>query len=270
MIRLIATDLDDTLLNSNLEIPAENIAAIRRAEARGTKVVLASGRAPAAMKRFAETLLLHQRDGYLIADNGATVLSTRDWQIIRRFTLSADIAVRAWKLAQREGLPMQYYEDGAIRSSPDINEYSELDTRLTGIPMSIAQDFASDLKIPRKKLVIPGDPEKLKHMAALLTREFGDAANVFISKPFFLEILNPQADKGHALEWIAGETGLDSRDVVAIGDSMNDLGMLTFAGHPVAIANAREEIKQAAEYITTRNHDQAGVAEAIERYLPDE
>lgn len=267
MIQIIAIDLDDTLLNEELSIPPENISAIKKAEERGVHVVLSSGRSPQAMKRYAEQLDMHGREGYLVSNNGATIMSTGDWEVIVEHHLDVTVAAAAWELVRAAGFPMQYYLDGKIYSASPTNSYSDKDSRLTGQPQVVLDDFTAGLSVPRTKFVIPGDPERLPALECSLKERFGDRANIFTSKPYFLEIQPAHADKGSALEWISGQLGVSRSDILAIGDSMNDYGMLSFAGHSAAMSNAVPGIREVAEYITRADHNDGGVAEAIRHFL---
>jgi hypothetical protein len=116
-------------------------------------------------------------------------------------------------------------------------------------------------------MVIPGDPEVLPMALEVIRSAFGDRVNAFISKPYFLEVLPVQADKGSALGYVASTLGIPAEDVMAMGDAGNDLGMIRFAGWGVAMANGTAEVKQAARVVSLANHDDDGVAEVIERYL---
>jgi hydroxymethylpyrimidine pyrophosphatase-like HAD family hydrolase len=117
------------------------------------------------------------------------------------------------------------------------------------------------------KLVIPGDIVRLPGVLAQVRTRFGSRVNAFISKPIFLEVLPPHADKGEALKWVANSLGIPATDILAIGDAANDLGMLRYAGHSVAMANAIAELKAVAKSVTAADHDHDGVAEVIESVL---
>jgi hydroxymethylpyrimidine pyrophosphatase-like HAD family hydrolase len=117
------------------------------------------------------------------------------------------------------------------------------------------------------KLLIPGDPMLLQPLEALLKVYVGDNATLFTSKPYFLEILPAQTDKGTALAWVAEKQRIDSENVLAIGDSMNDEAMLRWAGTGVAMANGDDRVKNIADLVTERSNDDDGVADVIERYI---
>ena len=268
MIRLIALDLDDTLLTRELTISDTNRRAVRAAEDAGIAVLLASGRTLFSMRSYGHELGMWGRNGYMIANNGATVLGTDNQQILLEKPLEPALGLDVWEIVKGYGLTMQYYGEGEIFTSGP-SRYTEEDCRLTGQRWHLVDSFEASLTVPRTKFVIPGEPDLLLRVEEVLKERFGSGANIFTSKPYFLEVLRADADKGTALEYIASRLELDAGQVMAVGDSMNDLGMLTWAGTGVAMANAREQVKQAADYVTVRSHQEHGVAEAIERFVPE-
>jgi Cof subfamily protein (haloacid dehalogenase superfamily) len=268
MIRLIALDLDDTLLTEELTISATNRRAVRAAEDAGIAVLLASGRTLFSMRPYGRELGMWGRNGYMIANNGATVLGTDDQQILLEKPLEPALGLDVWEIVKSYGLTMQYYGDGEIFISGP-SRWTEEDCRLTGQSWRLVDSFEASLTVPRTKFVIPGEPDLLVRVEKVLKERFGSGANIFTSKPYFLEVLRADADKGTALEYVASRLELEAGQIMAVGDSMNDLGMLTWAGTGVAMANARNEVKQAADYVTVRSHQEHGVAEAIERFIPE-
>lgn len=266
-IRLLALDLDDTLLSEELTISSLNREAVEAAEEAGVTVILASGRTLFSMREYGRQLGMWGREGFMIANNGATVLSTRDGTTILEKPLEPAVAMEAWEIAQQFGLTMQYYGDGDIFTSGP-NPYTEKDCSLTGQRWHLVDPFASSLTIPRTKFVIPGDPSILLRAESEMKRRLGDRANIFISKPYFLEVLRKDADKGTALAYVADALALSAAQTMAVGDSMNDFGMISWAGIGVAVANAQPQIRNAANLVTERTHQESAVAEAIERCIP--
>ncbi|MCF7948589.1 MAG: Cof-type HAD-IIB family hydrolase [Spirochaetia bacterium] len=268
MIKLLALDLDDTLLTEELMISGENQRAIRAAEAAGVKVLLASGRTLFSMRSYGLRLGMWQNEGFMIANNGATVLNTQNGATILEKQLDPSIGLEAWKIVQKYDLTMQYYGDGEIFCSGP-STYTEEDCRLTGQQWRESRPFSSSLTSPRTKFVVPGDPAILPRLEAELKEQLGHRANIFISKPYFLEILSRDADKGIALAFVAEKLSIPTQQVMAVGDSMNDYGMLKWAGVGVAVANAAPEVLKVADHITSRSHQEHAVAEAIERFIPE-
>ncbi|MDR2477922.1 MAG: Cof-type HAD-IIB family hydrolase [Treponema sp.] len=265
-VRLLALDLDDTLLRSDLTISYRTRNAIKRAESAGVTVVLASGRIPAAMEQFAKLLGMHRRPGFLICNNGTIIQESHTGNITHEVRLEAGNALIAFDLADAEGFPVQIYEDDIMYVSRR-NEFTEYDQKLTGLRQVVVENFRAMVRGGCHKLLIPGDPALLNPLEKLVRAYLGDDITLFTSKPYFLEILPSRTDKGSALAKIAGFLGVKREETLAIGDSMNDEAMLRWAGTGVAMANGDERIKNIAALVTERTNDDDGVAEIIENYV---
>ena len=265
-VRLLALDLDDTLLRSDLTISNRNRNVIKKAEAAGITVVLASGRVSAAMGHYAQFLKLHKRPGYLICNNGALIQESHTGAVVHETGLAAKPALFAFDLADAEGFAVQIYE-GDIMYVSRHNEYSGYDQKLTGLQQVVAEDFKSMIGSGCHKLLIPGDPVLLAPLQSLLRTYLGDDVTLFTSKPYFLEILPARTDKGTALEKVAAILGIQREQVLAIGDSMNDEAMIRWAGTGVAMINGDERIKKIADLVSEKTNDEDGVAEIIEKYV---
>lgn len=266
MIQLLALDLDDTLLREDLSISPRNRAAVQQAEDLGVKVVLASGRAMGAMEHYAEDLGLFAREGYLISDNGSTVSSTLPRVKLVSHALGRPLFLDLLAAFEVLGLPVQVYQDRTILVTRE-NPVTHIDMGLSGFRHEVRPDLGRRLGFDPVKLVIPGEPSVLAAALPVVRRDFAGRVNAFISKPYFLEVLPLEADKGTALRFVAESLGLDAASVMAIGDAGNDLGMIRWAGWGAAMANGTDEVKQAARVISRATHDQDGVAELIEDYV---
>jgi Cof subfamily protein (haloacid dehalogenase superfamily) len=265
-VRLLALDLDDTLLRSDLTISYRTRNAIKRAEAAGVTVVLASGRVPAAMDHFARLLGMHRREGFLICNNGTLIQESRTGNILFEARIDTGAALIAFDLADAEGFPVQIYEDDIMYVSRR-NEFTEYDQKLTGLRQVVVDNFRAMVGGGCHKLLIPGDPMLLPPLESLIRAYLGDDVTLFTSKPYFLEILPSRTDKGSALAKVAGMLGISRDETLAIGDSMNDEAMLRWAGTGVAMVNGDERIKNIADIVTGKNNDDDGVAEIIEKYI---
>lgn len=265
-ITLLALDLDDTLLREDLTISFHTKNILKRVEEAGIIVVLASGRSPKAMERYARDLGLHKRPGYLVCNNGTTIQESHTGTIVKEFFLPIEAALAVFDLVDAEGFPVQIYEDGTIYVSRR-NEYADIDQKLTGLRQVVVDNFRSFLAAGAQKMVIPGDPALLKPLEVLLKTFIGDRVTIFTSKPYFLEILPPATGKGEALAVVAQMLGIDRNQVMAIGDSMNDESMIRWAGYGVAMLNGDPRIKAIAKAVTSRTNEEDGVADFVEQHL---
>jgi Cof subfamily protein (haloacid dehalogenase superfamily) len=265
-IRMLALDLDDTLLRSDLSISYRTRNVIKRAEAQGVVVVLASGRSPAAMAQFSKLLGMNRYHGYLICNNGTVIQESNTEKIVYEIRIEADPALIAYDLAAAEGFPVQIYEDDLMYVSRS-NEFADYDQKLTGLRQVIVENFRAMVANGVYKLIIPGDPMLLSPLQSIIRTYLGDEVTLFTSKPYFLEILPARTDKGTALARIAELLHIEKDAVLAIGDSMNDEAMIRWAGMGVAMANGDDRIKTIASLVTEKSNDDDGVAEIIEQYI---
>ena len=264
-VLLLALDMDDTLLRSDLSISFRTRNAVRKAEAMGVVVVLASTRAPAAMERFSGILGLNKRPGYLIANTGTIIQESQTGEIIYEQKIPAQAALLVFDLANAEGFSVQMYDNDILYIS-QTNEFSEYDKKITGLRQVVVDNFRSMVASDCHKLLISGDPALLKPLARLLENTAGDIT-VHVSKPYRLEVLPKGADKGNALRLISKKCSIPREAVLAVGDSMNDESMLRWAGYPVAMSNADSKLKEIAALVTEKSNDEDGVADVIERYI---
>ena len=264
---MLALDLDDTLLRSDQSISYRTKSAVKRTETAGVTVVLASGRIPQAMIPFSRMLGLHKRPGYLVCNNGSLIQESNTGAIIHEAHLEPLIALAVCDLAGAEGFPVQMYEEDTMYVSRQ-NEYSSYDQKLTGVRQVVVENFRTMVGSGCFKLIIPGDPMVLEPLESLLRTYLGNDITLFSSRPYFLEILPPETDKGAALAKIAEIVKIDASETLAIGDSMNDEAMIRWAGIGVAMANGDDRIKKIADYVTVQSNDEDGVAEAINKFFP--
>jgi Cof subfamily protein (haloacid dehalogenase superfamily) len=269
-VDLIALDLDDTLLRTDLTISDANKRAIAKAQAAGIRVVLASGRNVHSMRGYAEDLALTGPGDYMICSNGAEIIHTASGRMIDERRLESAFCREIAAAIEARGFPWQIYEQGIIHVSAP-NDFAYADSRLTGQPTILIEDREEFFNRGLVKFVVPGEPERMSRLVVELSALFGERAIVLTSKPYFLEVLAPGADKGLALGRLAGMLGLSMSGAMAVGDAMNDLGMVSAAGFGCAPANAGPEIRASARYVSSRNNEEDAVADLIERVaLSDE
>ncbi|TVQ97761.1 MAG: HAD family phosphatase [Spirochaetaceae bacterium] len=266
-IRMIAVDLDDTLLRDDLSISDANRRALLAAEEAGVVVLLATGRVLASMLPYARQLGMLDREGYLISGNGTLLTRSDTGEELIRELLAPEDAVEVFRRIEAAGLPAEIYlGDVACASREDI--WVDEDCRCSGLGKRIVPDFVDLLRsVPVPKLMIPGDPARLLDLCEQLQRQVGHRFNLVTSKPFFLEVLPGGSDKGTALRHLAEMLSIPREHVMAIGDSMNDAGMIEWAGFGVAMNNAIPRIRAIADWVTSCTNDQDGVAEAVNRFV---
>jgi len=261
-IALIALDLDDTLLRSDLSISNVNRLALQAAENAGIELVLASGRSYAAMEAYVRFLGLGRPGNFLICSNGAEILEAESGKIVERLTLSETFCHQMAKNIEAHGFQWQVYMHGKIHCS-ELNPWAFLDERLSGQPAVKAVSKDELFRDGQIKFVIPGETERIAALYAEFAEFYAGVAEVVTSKPYFLEILPLGADKGSALNRLAVRLGISMENVMAVGDAMNDLSMLREAGWGCAPANAIDEAKAVARIVSEKTNEEDAVSDLV-------
>jgi len=272
MIRLVAIDIDGTLLDSDGQLPDRNRAAIEAVVARGVHVVLVTGRSfpfavpvarqlPAAVTLIVSNGALERaQDGTTLASRllpaaeaGRILTATTDYRhcaalIFDRETSGQIIAdTMDWEVPNRK----HYW----LRNQHLIATSSPLEAALTEDPVEV---MFNGSVVEMRQLAV--------HLESL-GRGFAVSPTEYEDRDFtLLDVTHPAATKGRALAWRAGEMGLQPAEVMAIGDNLNDREMLAFAGRAVLMANAAPSLRRAG-WAVTAGHDDAGVADALEQYV---
>jgi Cof subfamily protein (haloacid dehalogenase superfamily) len=265
-IKLIALDLDDTLLRSDLTVSARTKNTIKKVQDAGIMLVLASGRILRTVEKFSLALGLNKRPGILVSNNGALITESCTGKILREQRLPAATATVAYELAGAEGFALQIYEEDTMYVSRS-NEFTAYDQKLTGLRQVVSGNFKDLLDRGCVKLLIPGDPMLLKPLESILRTYLGNEITLFTGSPYFLELLAPRTDKGSALAYIAETLGIGREETLAVGDSISDQAMLTWAGYSAAMPNGEDQIKKIASIVAARTNDEDGAADLIERYV---
>jgi len=261
---MIVMDMDDTLLNDQLEISKENESAIRKARNAGITIVLASGRPTPAMQSFAYDLDFHS-GGYLISYNGAYVDDLATGETMFEVCLTQYEAKLLVQTARAQNVGLHTYIDGEIVTD-NINAHTNYEAELTGMPIRVVLDLAKEIQSSVPKLLMVGEPDRIKTLKTTLSKSMSGRFMISISKPVFLEFTNQEVDKSRGIDVICQKLGIAKSDVMAIGDSYNDLTMIRDCGVGVAMGNAPEDIKVVAD-VTTASCLENGVAKIIEQVL---
>lgn len=258
--KLVAVDVDGTILASGGRVSEVNARAVAEAMAMGVQVVLVSGRPPYGMDYASERLGLR---GYQIACNGALALDVRSGEVFYDRPLPDGDAAQAVMLAREHGLYLSYYAGPHWYVERECEEMRLEQAALGNAPVIVPDLLEADLPAPEKVLILSvADPEGLRRFYEEATLRLPDT-NVHYSGVASVEIVHAQASKGAALAVLTEKLGLRPEQVMAIGDNFNDLSMMEFAGLAVAVGNAPPEVQAAADLVVAPCEGD-GVAEAIE------
>jgi len=260
-IRLIALDLDDTLLTSGLLITQRTKDAIQEARRRGIVVTFATGRMYLSALPYARELGL---DAPLITYLGALVCSA-DGRLLSHLTIDRGTCAEVLAFLKSRGAQVNVYIGDYFyveRLSPQVERYR----KAIGANCFEAPDLIGlmdEFPDGATKIAVMTDAREGAKLYGELRGRFGDRLSVIPSKPTFIELSRPDTGKGAALAEMASGLGIGPEQVMAIGDSPNDEDMIEYAGWGIVMANGDEGLKRKARWVTASN-DEDGVAIAIE------
>lgn len=263
--KMIVLDLDDTLLNDDHKISQRNKDALMTAQELGVKLVLASGRPTNGMLSIAKELQLDKYGSFILSYNGSKILHADTHEEIFSSTISKDMVHRLYDFSKREGVSILTYKNETIITE-ETNEYADIEANITGLPLNLVEKFKDTVTEPVVKAMMLGHPDNLVDVEQALIKEVSSEVSVFRSKPFFLEFTALNVTKGTSLRQLTEKLGISREEVIAVGDSYNDITMLEFAGLGVAMGNAPDAIKEIANHVTETNNND-GVAKVVEDFI---
>ena len=288
MYKLIAIDLDGTLLNSYGEITDKNKEAIKYALNKGIEVVLASGRDPQTMKKISQELGI---ENFLIAGNGASVYDIKLEKNIYENFLEIDKALKIIKICKENSIFFSVYTTNGIITEGleynikvfnNENNFRPNKKRtnieiVTDIYNHIQEKRPNILKIiicDENKIIFNNIIEKMKNVKNVEILEVEHMSKKVLRigtqeypiEYFYTEVTNKNANKWEAIQYLIVKFGIDEKDVICIGDNMNDLKMIKNAGLGIAMKNSAIEKQNIADYITEDNNSD-GVGNAIYKYI---
>ncbi|MEA4882698.1 MAG: Cof-type HAD-IIB family hydrolase [Clostridia bacterium] len=262
MVRLVAIDLDGTMLRSDVTISERTREAVKEARARGVMVAVATGR----MYRSARLLvsgLAH--DLPIAAYNGALIRMSGSGETLASSPVPVDAGERIVRFMWDWGIAFQgYFNDElwAPRASARSDSYG----MRYGVSVHVLNDVDEFVRRESLKYLVIDDPARIPSIKAALESVAGPDLRLMRSKPDMIEIVNSSVSKLTALRHLAQMCGISMSETMAIGDQENDIEMIRGAGLGVAVGNGEAEVIQAADCVVASNDDD-GVAEALERYV---
>lgn len=265
MYKLIALDMDGTLLNEKKEISDRCQKDIEKLKEKGIKVVLATGRPLDGVMRYVEKLGLLDEDDYVVTYNGALVQGTQTNEILYNKPLSLDSYKELYTVSKQLGVNIHALTDSSVLT-PKNNPYTEIESKINQIPTIEGPIEDIDPSTNIVKVMFIDDPKKLDNIIPHIPQWVKEKYSILRSASIFLEFLHKDVDKGVGVSVIANKLGIKQKEVICIGDAGNDLAMIKYAGLGVAMGNATDEVKEVADYITFTNEED-GVAHVIEKFM---
>jgi len=266
MYKLIALDMDGTLLNSQKALTSRVRSAITAAKEQGIKVVLASGRPFEGMLSTLQELGLDGEDDYALTYNASLILKVACKTVISSAILTGQDATDLSKVADRLGVNILAYSMIRGLITPKLNKYTEFEAKLNGIDFTLFDFNQLDAEEGILKVMMIDEEDLLSNAVQALPPKLQEKYSMARSTPHFYEFMNKNSNKGKGMAALTAHLGLKPEQIICVGDAANDLEMIKFAGLGVAMENAVDEVKAHADYITLSN-DQDGVAHVFEKYI---
>lgn len=268
MIKLLALDMDGTLLNEKKEIPQAHIDAIHKAIAAGVKLVLCTGRPLFGVKPYYEKLGLGTENEFVIVNNGCSTHQTSDWGLVDWRELSKEDILYLEGLAQKNQVQFTLFdEEHYFVLGGKANATIENDAKLVfTTPTEISLEEATSGQHIMFQGMFLGTKAETDDFENRFAAELNQRFSGVRSQPVIYEAMPLGTTKASALSRLAEKLGIQPDQIMAMGDANNDIEMLEFAGLGIAMGNASDHVKQLADYVTDSN-DENGVATAIERFI---
>lgn len=293
MYKLLVLDMDGTLLNNNKQISKINKNAIKNAVKSGVRVAICTGRLLEGIEIYLKELNFISNDNYSITSSGSLVQNNTQTQICNCNNLSLKDLNYINDLCENLNITYNIFSKSSILS-PKESVFNYVDSKANNVPLKIVNinDISESTMMTKFTLInedrsIDEDLKKLfpsihydsskfiskpdfnKDLfsdASYLPREFLEKYTVLKTTPFTLEVLKKSSNKGEGVRILSEKLGIKRDEIICIGDSGNDKHMIKYAGLGVAMGNAFDEIKEAADYITLTNEED-GVAHVINKFI---
>ena len=279
-IRLLALDIDGTIVGHDFRISDRTVAAIRGAVERGVRVSLATGRMPSSAVVYANRLGLTEP---IIGHQGALVRAMpvrrevadaapgvrgRVGRILHHEPMRAAVVREAIEWCREHGLDPHVNDREELVVWQDDPSFEDYSTYL-GSGAELVPDLVGAIRRPMTKVISVGEPPLPTSLYRVAQAHFAGRADATLSHPRFLEFVAPGVSKGRAVAWLAHRAGIPLSQVMAIGDAYNDLEMIADAGHGTAMASAPPEVRLAARYIAAPVEEDGSAALIEQLVLAD-
>ena len=268
MIKLIAIDMDGTLLNSKKELLEETKQYFKNFHNKNTEtlLVICTGRPESGIRPYLKDLGYLEENHYIISQNGANIYESQTGKrVMDAFVDSA--AIQKWiELGKKHGISvMGAGVDYYYSFDEDPTEWMEFDVKLVSGKLKRIPTKES-LNTDFYKILLMGDEEQLNEFETFIPQEWRDEFYVVRSQKYLVEVLTKGVNKAFGLEKLAQKLNIEPSEIAAIGDAANDIEMLEYAGLAIAMGNASEEVKAISDIVTDTNENN-GVIKAIDQLI---
>ncbi|NSW91664.1 MAG: HAD family phosphatase [Firmicutes bacterium] len=262
--KLMAVDIDGTLLDSKGNLTEETEKAIRLGVEKGLIFTISTGRPVQGVQAFIDKLDL---DLPVITYNGAMVIMGKSKEVLYQCTMDPKDAREVIDLGEKYGTSIMVWADNKLFANR-LNERAYEYSKISGVMPVLMEDVEETISQGVLKILWYDEVETIKKYQKDIGKYISRNINYHTSQPYFLEFVDKNASKAKAMEKIGEYFGIDRSEMIAVGDGFNDLSMIEYAGLGVAMGNASNEIKERADYVTLTN-DENGLAHVIYKFVLD-
>ena len=262
--KLLAVDIDGTLLNSNFELTEATKEAVEKAIDKGIIFTISTGRPVPGVKYLKELLDL-KKDFPVITYNGATVVMSESGKVLFNQKLEEKYVNEIEDLCTQNDTHMIVWSDDKLYMT-EVNEYTMDYRSILGTDYTVVEDFREVAAGGITKTIWIDEIEKISKLQDKMQHHFKDKLNCHTSRPYLLEFVGKGASKAAGMEEIGKYYGIDRSEMIAAGDGYNDVSMIKYAGLGIVMGNAPDDIKEIGDFVTLSN-DEDGLAYAIDKFL---
>jgi len=273
MYKLIACDMDGTLLDKNFKFSHLDKDAIAKAQEKGVIFALCSGRSYKSLQGFAKELGVSPKGNYIVGFNGGVIYDMENEAIAIKYDMDKDIALQVVKVYEnhcdRPNMEIVIYIDGENIIFEESAVYAREYQKTSQVHWHDTKDILSDAqKLDHiAKIIFIGENTTLQSFEKELKKTFGNGINICFSAEYLLEAGSAEHNKGSGIEWLCNQFNIGLDETIAIGDNHNDLPMIEKAGLGVAVANAVQAAKETADYVTEKDCSSGAIAEVISKFV---
>ena len=266
MYKAVFLDMDGTLLKSDHSVSELTKQTIRQINKKGIPVVLVSARPLNAVLPTWHDIGL---EAYPVVTLNGSYIVEDDKPIFDAMidlSVTADVAaeVKPYKANIAYYIQREWFAEANDAWTEHEQKIMDVKIRIAPLP-ELIKEWA-DRKVGPNKMMVMSEPETIAIVQEKLKAKYNGRLNIYPSKPTYLEVMDPAGSKSNAVRFLIERMGIDRKDIIAMGDNYNDREMIQFAGMGVAMGNAPDEIKQAADYVTDTNNND-GVRKALEHLI---
>lgn len=275
-IKAILLDIDGTLTNSKKEITPETLTALKNAQDRGIRLVLASGRPAKGLSNYGDLLNMWMHHGLFVCYNGARVIDCESKEVLVDVTIKPELVTAVLEHMKKfDVIPIVTYGEYMVvedvyhcmvKNGDQIFNVVQYESRMNNYRLMECEDLAKFTNFPVNKILTAGDSDYLQAHWQEMREPFKDTLSCMFTSNFYYEYTSLGIDKGAALREAMAKLGIKPEECIAFGDAENDIPMLEYAGIGVAMGNAQDGVKAIADEITLSNEED-GIAHSLYRHI---